>query len=73
VGCSALPRAGAARYRTFRKGPNPCNPMLFATGVEVVSRSFRCHAGRQPPWQRNAYEAFNALDFASTVAAVVCA
>ena len=32
--------AGAARHRTFRKYPNRRIPALFATGVEIVSRSF---------------------------------
>ena len=46
-------------------------PALFATGVEPLNRSVRCHAGRQPPWQRKAYEAFKAADLASTVVATV--
>jgi hypothetical protein len=36
-GCDAL---GATRYRTFRKVRILASPALFATGVEILSRSF---------------------------------
>jgi hypothetical protein len=47
VGCRALhrglfgvARAEAAYYRIFKKCPNRRIPALFATGVEILSRSF---------------------------------
>jgi hypothetical protein len=68
-----LPRAGAAFYRAFRKCPNRRIPALFATGVEILSRSLVAMLVGNHHGNETAYEAFNSLDFASTVAAIVCA
>jgi hypothetical protein len=59
--------------RGFFRGETHASRFHAPPALRVLSRSFRCHAGPQPPWQRNAYEAFNSLDFASTVVPAICA